>query len=321
VRVLNYHGVVDQAEAGNHFAALFTDLTSFDEQASLLARRARLVSLSEVEAALTGGHRLPDDAVHVSFDDGYVNNLRAAEVLDRHRIPWSLFVVVDSVLDGYRPWFVRLADAIEATTNVMLPDGSIFEMSDPKRKRDFARRAKVQVMAAPDADQDGAVDSILAWPGMNPGEDTSWPMLDLAGLKELQTAGVEVGNHSARHRNLRRCHDGDLASEVTVSRTRLEQALGRPVRWFAYPDGRHDRRVRRAVGLHHTLGFATWTVRPAEDRFAVRRYEPIGVADLGPILDSPEPWYGARWARWTLPWRAREAGVRVRRRPARRNGG
>ncbi|MEY2452564.1 MAG: hypothetical protein QOD92_2138, partial [Acidimicrobiaceae bacterium] len=115
MRLLNYHGVVDSAMTENHFASLFVDIGSFEEQVVLLTKRAHPVGLEEVEASLANGHRLPENAVHVSFDDGYRNNLLAAEILDRHRVPWSLFVVVDAVLDGYRPWFLRLADAVEAT--------------------------------------------------------------------------------------------------------------------------------------------------------------------------------------------------------------
>ncbi|MBV9953078.1 MAG: hypothetical protein JO291_14090 [Acidimicrobiia bacterium] len=67
------------------------------------------------------------------------------------------------------------------------------------------------------------------------------------------------------------------------------------------------------VGDHHALGLAAWTVRPADDHLAVRRYAPVSTADLEAILDKPEPWYGRRWARWNLGWRAREAVARERR--------
>jgi hypothetical protein len=71
--------------------------------------------------------------------------------------------------------------------------------------------------------------------------------------------------------------------------------------------------VRAVVGEDHALGLATWTVRPPETRLALRRYEPTGTADLEAILDSPEPWYGRRWARWNVPSRVREAAAPFRR--------
>jgi peptidoglycan/xylan/chitin deacetylase (PgdA/CDA1 family) len=304
VRVLNYHGVVDRSKNASHFAFLFSDLRDFMAQVSLLVRRAAPVSLDELEAAIVDGQRLPDRAVHVTFDDGYQNNIEAAEVLDRQGVPWSLYAVVDAVLDGYRPWYLRLADAIDATSNVMLPSGAVIEIGGANQKRAFSRRVKSQIMAA--NDQDAEVDRILSWKGVRVPEKPAWPMLDIADLKELSGAGVAIGNHSARHRNLVHCTSDELRAEVSHARHRLENSLGVPVRHFAYPDGRHDRRVREAVGLDHCLGFATWTVRPSHDRLAVRRYEPVDVGDLDRILTRAEPWYGARWLRWNAYARSRE---------------
>jgi len=310
VLVLNYHGVVDRASVTGHLSFIFGDLRDFDSQMALLARRAAPLSAEELEHALAAGVALPDAAVHVTFDDGHANTLQAAEVLDHHGIPWSLFVVVDAVLDGYRPWFVRLADAIDGSTNVMLPSGNVFEMSSNDRRRAFARLAKSRVMAAPN--QDTAVDEIVSWPGMRVTEDSNWRFLDSQALRELAGAGVSIGNHSATHRNLVRCSDHELASEVSGARHRVEGELGSPVRHFAYPGRPHNPRVRSTVGVDHTIGFATWTLRSPLDRFAVRRYEPGNETDLRRILARSEPWYGERWLRWNGPSRVKEVRHRIR---------
>ena len=320
MRILNYHGVVDRKTDGTHYSYLFADVRDFEAQLVRLKRTARPVSLAEVEASLSDGHPLPERAVHVSFDDGYRNNLVAAEILDRQRVPWSLFVVVDAVFDGYRPWYLRMHDAIRVTNEVTMADGTAVELATTKQKRLFAKLAKAEIMAVPNADQDGAVAKLLELPGMQTPSDTAWPLLSPDELRELYAAGVEIGNHSARHRNLSRCRAGDLHAEVVGSRDRLARELGGPVRYFAYPDGRHNRRAHRAVGSSHSLALATWTLRGPLRPTALRRYEPLDDADLGPILESAEPWYGLgyaiRWAKWSLRWRMRE--VELRARPSRR---
>jgi peptidoglycan/xylan/chitin deacetylase (PgdA/CDA1 family) len=312
VRVLHYHGVSAGHESNSHFSFLLEDWADFEDQIRRLAKRCRPVSLGEIDASLSGGDRLPESAVHVSFDDGYRNSLVAAEILDRHRVPWSLFIVFDSVLDGYRPWYLRLVDAIDASTNVMLANGSVFEIGDVRSKRRIAQMAKVEVMASSDGDEDAAVDRLLARPGMRTPDQPGWPKRGLTEVRQLASAGVEIGNHSARHRNLPRCSDRDLHREVTVAGVRLEEALAIPVRYFAYPDGRHTRRGRAEVARRHALGLATWTMRTAAAPYAVRRYGPVGAGDLDRILRCPEPWYGQRWLRSNLPWRAREATRRLR---------
>ncbi len=67
----------------------------------------------------------------------------------------------------------------------------------------------------------------------------SAPRLRLAGapeLRDLEAAGVEVGSHGLSHLPLSRA-DETLEREVVESRVRLEEAIGRAVRWFAHPYG------------------------------------------------------------------------------------
>jgi peptidoglycan/xylan/chitin deacetylase (PgdA/CDA1 family) len=72
-------------------------------------------------------------------------------------------------------------------------------------------------------------------------------LLDWPRLRELAAAGVEIGSHSMSHPDLRRLTDEELEVECRGSREAVEDGLGRPVRFFAYPHGRYDRRVKRAV--------------------------------------------------------------------------
>lgn len=313
VRLIAYHGVVGRADRDDYFAYLFNEVNLFVKQAAWLAKHATPVSLAEIADHISEGRPLPARSVHVSIDDGFRNNLIAAEILDRYRVPWSLFVVVDAVLDGYRPWFVRLADALSATSNVRLPDGAVVEMSRRQDKLPFARMVKAEVMAAPADAQDAVLDRILALPGMVTPEATRWPFLTANELLQLSTAGVEIGNHSSRHRNLTRCSPERLHQEVTESRQRLSTALGRNVRFFAYPDGRHNASVRQAVGRDHELALATWTFRRPVSPLALRRWEPgPGVASLRDTVEHTSPSrYGAAWLQLNAPRRAREAVYRL----------
>lgn len=73
------------------------------------------------------------------------------------------------------------------------------------------------------------------------------PILSAPQLRELAAQGVTIGSHTMRHASLDACPDDVLAAELRDSRQRLEDLLAAPVGTFAYPYGRHDRRVRDAV--------------------------------------------------------------------------
>jgi len=92
IRILRYHGVVERRmdpvlDRNQH------TLASFVEQADYLAR-FRVLGLDELLAELSRSGAAPSGrpAAAITFDDGFANNLAAAEVLSRRRLPWMLFV-------------------------------------------------------------------------------------------------------------------------------------------------------------------------------------------------------------------------------------
>ena len=305
MRAIFYHGVVDRTRTSAYYASIFADRRDFERDVSEVARYWQPMSLTEIAAHVRDGRSLPPRAVHVSFDDGFANTLDAAEVLDRHGIPWTLFVVVDAVLSGYEPWFVRVANALEAARNVQCPDGSVVELGTAVAKWRFARRVKASIMAAPALRHEEVVEEILTLRGMPSAPEPRWTLLPLPAIRQLLNAGVEIGNHSARHPNLNRGDDETLVGEICDSKQRLEAALGRPVRGFAYPDGRYNRTVARIAASSHDLAMSVWrpgaTWRPG----AIPR-RAGGVGPLEQTLAQSDVSSVVPWLRAQAPLRAAE---------------
>ena len=96
--------------------------------------------------------------------------------------------------------------------------------------------------------------------------------LTFAELAELHTVGVEVGSHSCTHPHLTQLSDMELRREVRESRESLGDHLGVACRFFAYPYGEHDERVRAAVAAAgYEAAFALPGDLGARDRFQVPR--------------------------------------------------
>jgi peptidoglycan/xylan/chitin deacetylase (PgdA/CDA1 family) len=118
-------------------------------------------------------------------------------------------------------------------------------------------------------------------------------------LRQLASAGMEIGSHGLRHRCWRRLSDDEAHEELTVARKAIEDWVGRPVRSAACPFGGYD---RRTLGALRRLGYervytsdggvassGSWlnprtTVLAAHDAAAIehllgtRFYEPLQVA-------------------------------------------
>jgi peptidoglycan/xylan/chitin deacetylase (PgdA/CDA1 family) len=79
------------------------------------------------------------------------------------------------------------------------------------------------------------------------GGSPSRRMLTWKQLRELGNSGVEIGSHSCSHRSLPALSLDEAEREVRDSRRRLEDELGVPVRYFAYPYGYATEEVARVV--------------------------------------------------------------------------
>lgn len=83
------------------------------------------------------------------------------------------------------------------------------------------------------------------------------PPNTLAQLREMAAAGIEIGAHTRVHANLGAVCDADrLHDEIVVARDDLAAALGRPVRYFAFPYGLHANLSSRAFEIAREAGYA-----------------------------------------------------------------
>lgn len=95
----------------------------------------------------------------------------------------------------------------------------------------------------------------------------SWGM-----LRDLAERGVEIGSHTMSHPHLPELPDDQLLAELRHSRERINDELGRPCRFLAYPYGQHDARVQAAArAAGYTAAFTLDPPARSFDPFAVPR--------------------------------------------------
>jgi peptidoglycan/xylan/chitin deacetylase (PgdA/CDA1 family) len=126
------------------------------------------------------------------------------------------------------------------------------------------------------------------WPGVL---NLAWRYLpDIGGesaVRRLVTAGWEVDSHSVTHPDLTQLDDAQLRSELTESQTRIRDAFGTgEASFFAYPSGRYDARVKRAVRAAGYLAATTVKAgyaKPTADPYALPRIQ-VSRGTSGPAL-------------------------------------
>jgi peptidoglycan/xylan/chitin deacetylase (PgdA/CDA1 family) len=102
--------------------------------------------------------------------------------------------------------------------------------------------------------------------------------LDWGELAELEATGIRVESHGIGHRPLADLEVDEAAREVTLSKLRLEERLGRPVRAFAYVKGSeaHYRPVHlsllRQAGYEVAFTSISGANGPGTDPLQLHRY-------------------------------------------------
>ena len=294
MRALYYHSVVERRDPLDHYSALSIQVDEFRCHMRELHRRRCVVSSRSLIEAARDAKPFPEDAVHVSFDDGLRDNFLAAEILASFRLPWTLFVMTDAALNGYVPWYLRLANAVRGATKPVRLSGRRYDLADMVEKRRFVAAAKARVLSVPASDHLDSLDALLKQAGLPLTHDIGdSPFMNVQELRQVSAAGAEIGCHSATHPNLVRCDRHELTREVHESGDRLATAVGSPVDVFSYPDGRYDDIVRSHAAARYALAMGTERSIHESDRHAIPRYSP-GVT-LAHLVSALEPSYPRQW--------------------------
>lgn len=238
--ILRYHSVQDDPDKFDLTIGCDSIHATpiFRQQMELLARRFNPVSLDDVLSFLQGDKKLPPRAVAVTFDDGYKDNAEiAAPILNHFGIPGTFYVLVDSVDRSRAPWYCGLRHTFLTSQNRRWKDpaGATRDLTSPEgRFKAFIAAAefcsKSDVSAREQYVQDAA-NSLD--PAPFPAE--SELMMTWDEVKSLARSGHSVGAHTMTHPNLAHVSAEEARSELTGSKSKLEDELGHKVRHFSYP--------------------------------------------------------------------------------------
>jgi peptidoglycan/xylan/chitin deacetylase (PgdA/CDA1 family) len=270
--VLLYHRVLDLAEVGELDPDLI-DATpaTFEEQMATMSQHLTPVTLDEVlDATCSDGRPLPANAVLVTFDDGYTDNLEVAvPILKRHGIRATFFVATDYTTERRLFWWERIRIVVDRARvpklTLTYPTPFVIPLDSNKRRRQAVRHLRRIVKDYYDLD----LERLLA--ELSSATDVPWTKEDCArhaqasilswdGVRAIRDAGMDVASHTGSHRVLQTLPPAALAHELAASRAALEAELGTPVRALAYPVGRRIAafpEIREAIQhAGYELGFA-----------------------------------------------------------------
>ena len=240
----------------------------FETQMAYLRQHRTPLAMDEL-VERWGTKTLPADAIGVTFDDGYLDNLvNGKPALVKHGVPATVFVATGFTGSGVPFWWDELAgmileSAVPFNRQVAVRDQAVvlswgdMELADQDpawrgwdepqtaRQRSYvAIWSKLQ--SATEAERAG-VFTELREHLQAPADPLGIPMTP-AQLDELVTGPlVSVGGHTVTHRALTDLDRSTSRFEIQESGEHCRALVAQPVHGFAYPYGNIDSEVRNDV--------------------------------------------------------------------------
>lgn len=295
----------------------------FSEQLQAIKQIATPMSLVDfVRAQGTG--RLPERAVVVTFDDGYIDNLeQALPILRRHGIPATLFVTTCNIDSDREFWWDRLETLLLGPQQLPghlaleLPRGRVewdlgtaTDYGPEQRRGDRGTNAWQAVPGTrlafyykvwktlwplPSSLRDAAIREITEWAGA-PGDSTmSRRTLSSDELRAMAREPLmTIGAHTVDHPPLPAHAESIQADQVRQSQQQLQDIIGAPVTTFAYPHGENSPetiRVLREAGFECAVTVEQKVAGTNVDVMLLPRF---GVKDVGgeAFLGQLRRWFG-----------------------------
>ena len=193
---LIYHQV---PQVHDEMRAAEPDANTFRWQMSLIAKYYTPISLTAALEKINT-NTLPSNAICVTFDDGYENNLTvAAPILAEFNIPATVFIAT-AFLDGNNMWNDRIIDLYadlsrdtinldvlsmgrQSLTNIDTRKKMAFQLISHLKYLPFGRRVEI-------------IDAIYQ---QNNQSEYPRRMMTAGQIKALSNMGIDIGAHTVDH--------------------------------------------------------------------------------------------------------------------------
>lgn len=290
--ILNYHRVLPSADP---LLAAEPDVEAFRWQMRVLADCFNVLSLSEALDALARD-KLPPRAVCITFDDGYRSTHDLAlPVLREFGFPATVFITTGHI-GSSNMWNDRILESLRALDagHLDLRDAGLgtYQVGSLAERREavatLTERAKY---LAPELRHE-----LVERLDLLAGTRQTNLMLSDDMIRSMTHHDMEIGAHTISHPILAKLSDESAFFEIAESKRQLEAITGKPVRYFAYPNGKpgldfNERHMAMARDAGFAAAFSTsiGAAGGEHDRFALPRSRP---------WDTTRPFYVSRMLYW-----------------------
>ncbi len=275
---LNYHRIGHGSNSVLDRELWSASEEQFDQQLDFLKKNCDVISPDDIDDARRDRRGLH---VLITFDDGYADNYELAfPTLKRHAVPATFFIATGYIDNPRLPWWDEISALIRQTphASLNLPDW----LPDPLVIRPDCRRTAIRtllnVYKKLPADQAAALLARLREVSAAPAYPDSgklWMTWDM--IRQMAADGMTIGGHSVNHVILSSVSPEAQWQEISGCARRIEEELGVPMRYFAYPVGGRltfnadTQECLERLGVRYAFSYYGGFAMEGSSRFDMRR--------------------------------------------------
>ncbi len=282
IAILRYHAVCGPEGDAYADPGICVTPAAFEAHVAYLASQYRVLPLPEAVQRIRDGRALPTNAVAITFDDGYADNLEAARTLHRHGVVGTFYLTADCLADGQPFWPTEIKTLVSRlagpTVSITVPRAQTLPLAtDDDRYRAvklLTKLCKGNLIPVRDALR-AELRSLAGMPCAPTPTMLTWEQV--GAMVDL---GMDMGGHTLTHANLPSAGPDDAWREIDGCRRALRSRLGVEVTQFSYPNGGAERyhtedlhRLAERAGFTGAATSSNGFASLASDPYAMERVE------------------------------------------------
>ena len=273
-----YHAVSNDDLA--HISHLYPvgKISEFEDALQYLERRYNFVSYHQLHDNHQNGTPLPSKAIHLSFDDGFVECYSIVRpILLERGIPCTFFLTIDW-LENRMLYFRHTISLCVYTVNRL----------DNDRKERFIHEVNSQLGMSFNSDlaflnwllefrknEEETLNMICELLGVNPQNylDEIKPYLNTNQIRQMHSEGFTIGAHGVSHQKLGFISRDSMEQEIVSSCNKIKDITGQGVVPFSFPQsaGNIDRsQLAESLNYNPSIGLLFDTKDLRKDSFFMK---------------------------------------------------
>lgn len=311
--VLTYHRV-HYPERDFLFDEDVVDTTpeEFAAQLRFYKRYFSLIGLDDLREYLFKGRALPRNALMLTFDDGYLDNVtNALPLLLEHRVRALFFIATEFVTSRRLFWWDRInyvmKQSTQGTVRVTYPRTMTFD-----RGRDCAQAIELALTLVKTEyalDVDRFLDELTVASGITWNRNIERSLVDALimrwdQVRELRRSGMDVQSHTHTHRVLQTLPNEPLRADLVTAKQILETELREPIVALSYPVGKPVCALPHIVEALETSGYELGFTNATGSSRRSRTLNRFDIARISMARNIPPSFFRGMMAFPPLAYRA-----------------